>query len=296
MPDRVADNNVLEPPSSEIDRSIQIPGWQFDPQKATYTLDPQFLGQGHRILKVMPVVCDFSVMKGFEILGSPCVITHQKSAANPSNTTLPTIDQLLDVDFYHGIIMPQILSSAWHSQALGDALVQRLSQDCVGPIEIHPFVMNIFSVLDLAASFTYAVQPLGQQRGNNLALFYASVRPICNGQIDIRSRLTKGPIHGVAYVTHLSIPVDLSKYFSTPRDIENFNGIISRDPLALNLFELFMKDHLESIGNEVAEQRGTQVKGVILSPVTVHYMSSCSAAGISPDPQGELLVAATYLV
>lgn len=295
MPDSIEQRDVLDSSSPESDTSIQIPGWQYDLQKDAYTLDPQFLGQGHRILKVMPVECDFPVMKGVEILGPPCVITHEESAAHPRNMTIPTIDQLLDVDFYHGTIMPQVLSSDLHRQALGDNLA-RLSQDCVGPIEIHPFATNVFLFPSLQASFTYAVQFLGQQYDNKLCLFHAPVRPFRNGQIDIGSQLKEGPIQGVAYVTHLRIPVDLSTYFETPPEIESFNGIISRSSSALDLFDSLMRDHLESIGNEVAEQRGMPVKGVVLSPISVHYGYSDSISSISPNPQGELLVAATYLV
>ena len=57
-----------------------------------------------------------------------------------------------------------------------------------------------------------------------------------------------------------------------------------------------MKGSLESIGNEVAEKRGMQVKGVVLSPIRAYCRIQDSIASIGFDPKGELLVAATYLV
>ncbi|MCK9186115.1 hypothetical protein M0P48_01615 [Candidatus Gracilibacteria bacterium] len=282
----------------------RIPGWDLVNRfRGIYRIKAQFVceqGQTpeNRIPKVMPVEPNYEVIENVELLGPPRVVSHEEIAANPRNMNLPTIEQLQTPNFYEGTVIPQkALTPQWRSEELGTDL-DRHSQDVLSPVEAHPFTTNVFVFPALNVSFTCAVQPLGQAT-EGVVMRNSTPSRFANQHLDIGSKMEEKSA-GVGYVAHIRVPVDLTEYFRTPDDMKNFNGAITgQDPntdLASSIFENLFRGKLERIGAEVETKRKRPVIGVLLSPITVHSRIADNILSLARDPEGEFIVAATYLM
>ncbi len=294
-----------------VPKPSDIPGFQLsrDPEKGwVYSIDKQYIN-GYRKSRVMPVNPQYDVVKDVELLGHPRVIVYEEMARSPrtegaGTKGLPTVDELLQEQFYEERVSSKVLGYDWRRKEFGkdsDSISDQIST----PVEIHPYASNVFIFPAIKVSYTQGVQVLGQKSDRLTIRGDFSPLPFVNGRLVLFSEPQE--TNGLAYVGHVRVPVDLRHYFKSPRDMGNFTGELptSKDvsvekarmtDLAYDLFNRLFKEKLEQIGQQVEENRKMHVKGVFTSPIKLNRRLSDSGFSIGTDPEGELVVVASYLV
>ncbi len=269
-----------------------IPGFTLrkDPKQGwVYSVDEKYIG-GNRSTRLMPVNPQYEVVRGVELSAYPQIVTHEEVAANPRNENLPSVDKLTDENFHKGRVSP----------ASGGLFPDRVS----GPVELHPYADNIFVFPVIRVSCTYGTQPLnGKTDGFGLR----GVTPISFREGRLVLFEDPEDVDGLAYVSHVRVPSDFRSYFNSPRYVDNFTGRLpvsrealsqrgTSDRLAYELFNDLLKEKIEQIGQQVEELRKMPVKGVLLSPIKADRHLHDAMMTIAYDPEGEFIVAASYLV
>lgn len=241
-----------------------------------YRVDSKYFN-ADREPKVMPVKPQYDTISGVEICGNPHIIIRQESAASPRNPNRPTVSDFKDRTF--------------------------LEVDNVGvnsPTEVTAYVINVFVFPAISVDLTFAAQTLGGKR-ESTKIIDAIPYSFNDGEINLRGT-APGNFNGLAYVAHLRVPVDLRDYFGKPKQIGEFEKQqptlrdTAADSISLKMFNGLFREKLNGIGREVSDVRGQAVTGILLSPIKTHYKLADNILTLGPNPEGEVLIAATYLV
>lgn len=287
--------------TAEVLSHLWIPGFhQLPPgfiqgtEKGTYQVDPNYIN-AHRSTLEMPVNPDYDILDHVAVLGMPRMVVHVEVAANPRNESLPTLTQLTDNQYYRITYLPDHIGSSGMDYGSRERQIP-------GPIEMRPFATNIFIFPVVEVQYTYAVQSIHEQSAFEIK--GTAARPFRRGKIHA-GELLDDTFRGLAYVSHLRIPVNLKTFFQSPKEIEEFNGYVpfsgnlsgEQNIVADGIFHTLFKNRLEHMGNLLSELRKEPVKGVILSPISAEYKYADNImTGFAPDPQGEFVIAASFLV
>ncbi len=298
--------------AAEEPRPNDVPGFivSRDPAKGwVYSVDKQYIN-GHRKSQLMPVNPQYDIVRGVELLGHPRVSVYEEMARSPRSEEagtrgLPTVDQLKDEKFYTESILPirGSLGYDWLKKEFGNEK-DRISGHISSLVEILPYADNVFIFLSISVSYTHGIQFLGD---SNDRLIVKGARPLAfvNGRFVLSAEAEEA--NGLAYVGHVRVPVDFRDYFKSPINMREFKGELpttkevpverTRETgVAYDMFRELFKEKLEQIGQQVEEFRKMHVKGVLLSPIKLNSRMSDSGLSIGYSPEGELVIAASYLV
>lgn len=297
------DNNYM----TQETEPTPIPGFTFSKKKEgewVYSVDMQYRN-GRRNFQLMPVNPQYEILRGVELLGYPHVITHEKMARCPRTEEagtkgLPTVDDLTDEEFYRKNLESEALTE-YLDPPIGEISV---SGHVSSPIEIHPYAKNVFMFPSISVDYTYGIQNLGR-KSLTAVITDAKPRAFNKGMIILSKEQTD--FDGLAYVAHVRVLANFRDYFESPREMREFNGklpssdqfngerIIGKS-LTHELFNKFFALYLDQIGQQVEKKRKMNVKGVLLSPIKTNVRMSDSGLTIGCSPEGEFVIAASYLV
>lgn len=253
-------------------------------KRDTYRVDPIYI-EADRTFQEMPVKPEYEILTGLELLDAPHIVTGEETAANPRNPKLPTLPQLLDKTYYLKQISPKLRSRA--------SIDARDVVTC--PIELRPAAGNVFIFPIVEVQHVQAIQTLGEKRNRLEIMGPAIPQAVRDGKL-ISDEIASD-LEGLAFVTHVRVPLDLRQFFTKPADLKRAKGGLSvRDVTGKSIVRDVFKDKLEAIGEKVSEVRNKPVRGILLSPITVNWRLADAIMMIQTDPQGELIIAASYLV
>lgn len=266
------------------------PGYMYGKAKDTYMVDPLYIDADRKPI-VMPVNPDYQIRSRGILLGSPRVIIGDHFPENPFSRHLPALTSLLDTRYYRLNFMS------------GDIGYAELAQKVASPIEIRPRVVadDVLGNPFLDVQYTYGVQFLHDNPNRGMRLRGAKPRVVHNGKIEAEKAATND-FEGLAYVAHVRVPTDLSKFFQTPRDLKDFTRDVpfsaeEASERAREIYHDVFNPKLETIAQQVSEMRKQPVKGIVLSPITPNSgFKNDIYTGKPINPQGELVMAASYLV
>lgn len=242
----------------------------------------------------MPFNRPYEVLPGV-IHNTPRVVIREFMASDPRSQPHPTLTELLDPAFYNKLLKPTQIYNKF-SQSPNKRKERRL----ISPIEATPFFSNEDSShIKEIVQYVYAAQDIVTD-GDGLKLNWSTnPRSVHDGKIELVNP-SKSEFEGVAYVAHARAPIKLSDFFPTPKDMKSFRGELplSKEEAALEkyqkaqeMFEKLFQPKLEEIGKQVRDVRKKPIKGILLSPIVPH----CRFTDSVPDPEGELVIAASYL-
>lgn len=286
-----------------------IPGFELykDPEKGWVYRAIDFR-KDHRSSVLMAVNPKYDVLREIELLGYPRVMVHEQMAKSPRTeevgSVLPSLDELMNEQYYLNLLSSPkgpLYEYDWLQREFRDYEERnKISGYISSPIEIHRRNQNVFIFPGIVVEYTHALQFFG--KSDRFWIKGAGLRKYEKNKIDLFSEPEE--IDGLAYVAHVRVPVDFRDYFKTADEVGKFGALPDSEKeideasyvsLAYDIFNKLFKEKLEIIGQKVEEVRKCKVKGVLLSPIKSIIHIADNILTIGSDPEGEMVIAASYL-
>ena len=102
---------------------------------------------------------------------------------------------------------------------------------------------------------------------------------------------------GLAHVAIFSEETDFRNYFSSPAEMNKFDGSLDYKD-ASRIYETHFRDSVNNRAEEIESKMGVKVKGVLLSPIKAVSRINDNGPGLSMgySPNGEFCIAVSYLI
>lgn len=271
----------------------KIPGYLRRPDG--YIRDPRY-NNADRVTWEMPVKPDYEIVRKAMIYGSPKVIIKNELAASPKNQERPTLDKLIDKDYYQRHLMAQHLYESGFSTT---PTVRRITS----PIEIRPYSINEKISPDIQVQYAFGVQSVAENK-DTLGINCATPFAVENGKIDFTKPTESDALESLAYVAHVRLPKNLTNYDNSPKEIVSFAGRAlceaKYEPQGKQaeqtLVEMLFKPKFEKILKKVEDTTDQPVKGILPSRMITHSDIVSFKGKRFYDLQGELVMAASFFI
>lgn len=89
--------------------------------------------------------------------------------------------------------------------------------------------------------------------------------------------------------------IDFRDYFSHPPEMDNFYWDYTVDGIANVIFEKYFREQVIEKAKDIQDIMSVEIKGILLSPITPVIRDNLLIA-MRPNPNGEVLIGASYLV
>jgi hypothetical protein len=233
---------------------------------------------------------NYDIIKGIELIGSPIPIFYEELARCPRNTKLPKLKKLLNPKFYQKRFYDKTVKLAAESLGENKTLVESVVSS---PVNINHIKGNVFVFLAELANYKQAVQFLRRSE-NGFSVRGEEPNKYISGKF-LYERC-EDRLEGLVSVEIFSQPVDFRKYFETPEKLYEWHQNPESSLYVIQDVLDSLKKNVEDKAKEIEKTKNVSIKGILLSKIKPEVRMVDNIFTISPNPYGNLVLGASYLI
>ncbi len=229
---------------------------------------------------------DFGILQGVSLNGGPSIVATSQDVRDDLTLEELSTDSVYNSSFRDPQLRALVRKAGYlESSGLALSYVQisnRNPKMCFGP--------------EVEVTYLQGVQAVSKDEGKGLLNSSKYVKEHSfkyERGIKLDKRIDNAS--GIADVAIFEKSIDLSTFFSSPRDLDAFDGDVRVSGQAKQIFDKYFKEAVNTTAARIEQEKGVKVTGIVLSPIKVqsHFVDILIHIGM--DPQGEYRLAATYL-